>query len=128
MASVQVTWFQQVPHLIHLEFPDRWEDADFEQASDHVRVLLDASDHRVDLLVDLRNNTKIPNNAMGMFNSLFSLNPARTGMILFITHTSFQRSMVHIIQRTNARIKRQVLLISTPDEIAKLRGSNASDL
>lgn len=126
MTAVQVSWFDQIPHVVHLQFPDEWTLEDFVHASEQARLLIAKSNRRVDLLIDLRNNDNSPANSIAMFNSLFSLQPGKIGMMLFITHSAFQRALVTVIQRINAPLKRKVLLISTTAEILALLGGQDS--
>lgn len=111
--GIRVEWDNDEKTVIRYVYEERWTWEDFHYARSQVREWLDTVDHRVDVIVDVRNSRLVPNGVLAqgrMFASNAPIAHRNEGHTIVVGANSLMRSMFEMFGKVYSRLSDELEL------------------
>ena len=113
---IQLGWQDAEKNFVLLSFPNKWDWKEFKEAAYQTATLLSAVNHKVDIIIDLKNSTiPLVGSPFEAGNMFFKMMPQNRGVIIVVTNT-FIRSLTSIFKTIDREFGALLYPVDSLDE------------
>lgn len=113
--SITVAWDNPEKTILRQTYTGRWTWNQFYAASEQTRDLMDSVDHRVDILIDMRHSSTLPQNAMSHIG-VVERRHRNQGRIVAVGVNQLIQLMFRIVLPIRPHLAEYILIVRTMDE------------
>ncbi len=97
--GITIVWDNSDHTVMRMTFTSPWNWDDLETILTEVHAMLDTVNHRVDVIVDMKNSGAIPEGAFWRFHKLTQTKHRNRGRVILVGGNTFIRTMTDTVRR-----------------------------
>ena len=117
---IQISWDNPQKTASLWQFEGRWTWADFYDAQQQHRALIQGRDDQIDVIADLSNSPSLPANAFSRYKNARVNTGTHLGIIVLVGANLFVRSMVSVFARLNPVLGQEFFFADSIEEARQI--------
>ena len=116
--SVTVVWDNNEKTNILLSYQGEWNETAYTAGQQQVKTMMESSTNKVNLIISIDYNVKVPANAASRFRNAARNPHANSGMVVLVGMNPFVRAIASIVMKLTG--SQRMFMVSTVDAARKL--------
>lgn len=114
--GITANWTDNSQTIIRYDFEGHWDWDMFYPVYEQVITMAKSVDHRVDVVLDLRENNTFPKNVIMHIKNIADKRPKNMGKSILVTENRFALSLFRVARHLNHRIDKYFRIVPTFEE------------
>ena len=114
--SISVDWDNQQQTVVRWHFVGSYTWDELSAALQTSSALIRSVPYIVDVIIDLRSGSGLPENAFGLTRSYLRSSPSNTGLLIVVGGNLLVRSFIQMYQKLSSHSRQQFVLAPTVEQ------------